>query len=362
MSSAYAGGPTPSASGAPPVPRRVAVAGAIALLVLLVAGLLWAKWVPYAARVATLSGTHRYPGAPIFSSASATPTLGGALGFAGTYFAAVWKAAVVGIVVAAALEALVPKQWLLRVMSRRSRVGQGVVGGLLSLPSMMCTCCTSPVAIGLRRRGVQVGASVAYWLGNPLLNPAVLVFLALTLPWPFVTVRALVGVAVVVGAAVLAARVAGRRADADLPVLPETPDARTWAELGTRFVRTLGRYLLVLVPEYVVLVLATGLLSGWLSNFAGLDRAAGPLALLVVGLVGAALVIPTGGEIPVVVGLVAAGASFGVAGVLLVTLPALSLPSIVMVARSFSWRVVASVAGLVVLGGVLAGGLLTVLA
>jgi uncharacterized membrane protein YraQ (UPF0718 family) len=77
--------------------------------------------------------------------------------------------------------------------------------------------------------------------------------------------------------------------------------------------------------------------------------------------VATALVIPTGGEIPVIVGLVAAGASAGVAGVLLVTLPALSVPSMVMVARTFSGRVVAGLAGLVVLGGLLAGGLLAAL-
>jgi uncharacterized membrane protein YraQ (UPF0718 family) len=114
----------------------------------------------------------------------------------------------------------------------------------------------------------------------------------------------------------------------------------------------------VLIPEYLALVLLTGCLSGWLSDFAGLDKAAGPLALVLVALIGAALVIPTGGEIPVVAALVAVGASFGVVGVLLITLPAVSIPSIVMVARSFSWRVTAAVTVLVVAAGVSAGVLL----
>ena len=71
-------------------------------------------------------------------------------------------------------------------------------------------------------------------------------------------------------------------------------------------------------------------------------------------LVGAALVNPTGGEIPVVAGLVAAGAGFGVKGVLLITMPALSIPSILMVARTFSWPVTAAGTTVVVAGGLVA--------
>ena len=120
-------------------------------------------------------------------------------------------------------------------------------------------------------------------------------------------------------------------------------------------------YLLILVPEYLLLVMLVGLLSGWLSNFTSLGQGAGPLGLLVVGIVGAALVIPTGGEIPVVVGLTAAGAGLGAAGVLLITLPALSVPSMVMVARTFGVRTTLTVAGWVIAGGLGAAALLTAL-
>ncbi|GGC90098.1 membrane protein [Tersicoccus solisilvae] len=329
------------------------------LAVVVLAGFAWAKWVPYAGRASTLAGTHTWSGSSIFVGAGSAPSLTGALRFTGAYAAAVWPAAVVGITVGAALESLVPRHWLVRLLARRSRLAQGVAGGVLALPTMMCSCCTAPVASSLRRRGVPVGAAVAYWLGNPLLNPAVFLFLALTLPWPFVAVRAGVGAAVVLLAAVLAARWApdtGVR-----PMVTDEVGPTSVAALLRRFAVTLARYVGIIVPEYLVLVFLTGLLSGWLSDWAGLGAAGGPLALLVVGVVGAILVIPTGGEIPVIVGLVAAGASMGVAGVLLITLPALSLPSLVMVARSFGWRALLPTTLVVVAGGVTAGGLLLAL-
>jgi uncharacterized membrane protein YraQ (UPF0718 family) len=338
----------------------VGVVGVLTALALLVAGLLWAKWLPYADKARGLSATGTWSGSSIFraSRPEGAPSLAGAVDFSRAYFASVWKAALVGLVVAAALESLVPRQWLVSLLSRRTSLGQGVMGGVLSLPSMMCTCCTSPVAIGLRRRGAPIAASVAYWVGNPLLNPAVLVFLALTLPLELVVTRAVVGAVLTLAAAVVAARVAAPGSVAVPVETPPAEDAVRLAALPGRFLRTLVRYASIIVPEYLVLVLLTGWLSGWLSDFAGLDRAAGPLALLLVGLVGAALVIPTAGEIPVVAALMAAGASLGVVGVLLITLPALSIPSIVMVARSFSWPATAAVAALVVTGGVATGGLL----
>ena len=55
---------------------------------------------------------------------------------------------------------------------------------------------------------------MAYWLANPLLNPAVMLFLGLTMSWQVVSTRAVVGVVVVLGAAFIAQRQA-REVDAD---------------------------------------------------------------------------------------------------------------------------------------------------
>lgn len=342
--------------------RAQGLVGLGVLLVVLVLGLLWAKWLPYAQKAHALTDSRAWSGSSIFSAAGeagSAPTWHGTWSFWTTYFTAVWKAAVVALLVAATLESLVPRRWLLRAMARRTWMGQGLAAGALALPSMMCTCCTAPIAVGLRRRGAPLGATIAYWLANPLLNPAVILFLALTLPARYVVVRVLIGIAVVIGGAALGARLRpGTRtaSDATAALAGDAPDEDvSWARLPLRFAKALGRYLLILVPEYVVVVLLTGALSGWLSDFAGLDSAADPISLLMVGIVGALLVIPTGGEIPVIAGLLAAGASAGVTGVLLVTLPAISLPSLVMVARTLSWRAVAALSGLVIVGGLLAG-------
>jgi uncharacterized membrane protein YraQ (UPF0718 family) len=291
------------------------------------------------------------------------PSWHAATTFFSTYLQAIWKALVAALLISAAVQAFVPRSWLLRLLNRRGRLGSAAVGGLVSTPSMMCTCCTAPVAVTLRRDGVSPAAALAYWLGNPLLNPAVIVFLALVAPWQWTVTRVVVGVVVVVGGSALVARVT---APDDVPVEQvtgdtEVPAADWFAKAPERFARTLGRLLLTLVPEYLLVVLAIGAFRGWLFPLGGSSVHTGVLAVLGAAVVGTLLVIPTGGEIPVLQALALAGVSLGGLGALLLTLPAVSLPGMAMVARAFGWRTTWATAATVAGGGVVAAVVLTAL-
>lgn len=343
------------------------VAGVLVLAVVFILGLAWAKWIPYAGKARHLGNTHTWSGGTMFADSGrpgASPTFSGAWHFTWIYFQEVWKGFGVALVIAAVFDALVPRAWLIKVMDRRTRLGQAVAGGAAALPSLMCTCCTSPLAVGLRKRGVGTTASLAYWVGNPVLNPAVLVFLFLVAPWQFGVVRIIVGTAVVVGGTMLATRLFEPklpRSELRLPPelrSPESPDPDRLSQFPLRFARSLLQLAVILVPAYAVVIFVLGYLSGWLSDFSGLDARLGIVAVLVCAVVGTLLVIPTGGEIPVVLALTATGVGAGTAGALLITLPALSVPSMVMVGRALSWRVTVAMACVVVVAGLAAGFLL----
>lgn len=323
------------------------------LILLLGVGLTWSKWLPYWDKTQTLTETSIWDGAPLFAVAGDTMSLSGAWDFTLAYVLAVWKALLVALLVAAAVDALVPRDWLLRVMNRRHPTTQSLVGATLSLPSMMCTCCAAPVAAGLRGSGVTRSAALAYWVGNPLLNPAVLIFLALVLPWQYLGTRIVVGLLITVGAsALIGAWLSGRVTDAPAPE-PDGPVRLV--DLPRRYLRSLSRFALILVPEHLALVFVIGLVSPWLTGLYGLDAQLGALAIVVAACVGALLVIPTGGEIPIIVTLLAAGVGAGTTGALLIALPALSIPSMVMVAKAMGWKATAAMGIAVIIGSVLAG-------
>ena len=328
------------------------------LALLLVVGLSWSKWLPYWDKTLTLSQTSLWEGSPLFDAAGDSVSLSGAWDFTLVYFTAVWKALLVALLVAAAVDALVPRDWLLRLLNRRSHTGQSLVGAVLSMPSMMCTCCAAPVAAGLRDSGVRRSAALAYWVGNPLLNPAVLIFLALVLPWQYMAVRIAFALLVAVGAAALIGRWVSGRAE----VAPE-PDAASarLSSLPTRYLRSLARFTLILVPEHLALVFVIGLIAPWLTGVFGLEAQLGAGAVLIVAVVATLLVIPTGGEIPIILTLVPLGVGAGVTGALLIALPALSIPSMVMVGKAMGWKTTAAMGATVAVAAVLAGGALALL-
>lgn len=354
--------------------RRTAGVAGVATVLLIAAGLLWwAKWAPYSAKVSGLTSSHHWAGHSTLAAAGikagSAPSWNSAWSFTVDYGQSVWKALLAAMLIAAALQSLIPRGWLVAMMTRRRPVTSAATGGLMSMPSMMCTCCTAPVAVSLRRCGAPTSAVLAYWMGNPLLNPAVLVFLALVAPWQWVATRAVIGALLVVFGSAFIARFARRRSlEADAvpartalptndskPINDSKPDDEfALGQAPLRFAKALSRLVLVLIPEYFIVVLLIGAFGGWLFPMST-GSANQSLAIAASLILGTLLVIPTAGEIPLAQGLSAAGFGIGVIGALLVTLPAVSLPSLVMVGRALTWRVtVAAAVGVAVAGAVAA--------
>lgn len=236
----------------------------------------------------------------------------------------------------------------------------------------------------MRRRGVSQGAALAYWLGNPALNPAVLVFIAFALGWAWALLRLALGLVLVLGVPWLATSALGRRFWSERPararvelglvsdpgepapggaladVLAETPaETDQWHQWGVRWLASLARLCVRLIPEYVVVMLVLGAARAWLFPVVGAE--AGNSLPVIVGLAiaGALFAIPTAGEIPIIQTMRGFGLGAGPAGALLMTLAPISLPSLLMVAGVFPRRVLVFVTVATVVLGLVAGLLAT---
>lgn len=211
------------------------------------------------------------------------------------------------------------------------------------------------MALGLRQGGASIGAALAFWLGNPILNPATMVFMGFVLGWQWVGLRVVVGMILVFGVAyfvkwfVKEGEVASRPLAAMAAVAPREADGRS---VWTRWARELGRLSVQLIPEYLVLVLALGAARAWLFPAVG-PHSTGIVWALGLAIAGTLFVIPTAAEIPIVQTLMRGGLGVGPAAALLTTLPPVSLPSLVMLGKAFPRRVLVFVAACVVALGVL---------
>ena len=195
---------------------------------------------------------------------------------------------------------------------------------------------------------------MAFALGNPTLNIAVLVWLVFALGWQWAALRLVLGVALVLGAAALVTRLrlpASADVSVELPITPaEAP--RHWA---VRWVQSLARFTVQLVPLMIVLVLLMGAARVWLFPAVGAEWGNSWIAVVGLAVAGTLFPIPTGAEIPIIQTMMGFGLGSAPAGALLLTLAPTNLASLGMMTHAFSFRTVGLIAGLTAAVGIVAG-------
>ena len=335
---------------------------AIIFLLLAVVGFAYVKWVPYYAKAFAAQTNHSIGDSIIYGKAGSAPavSLGAAIDYAIAYSKSIWKAMILGLLLGSGIKVLLPTYWVSNLLGR---IGfKSVIrGSLLAIPCMMCTCCAAPVAAGMRQSRASVGSVVAWWLANPLLNPATIVFMGFVLGWGWAMFRAIFGVGMVLGIAYLAERYANPSAKPSAkpselhlhsqPILGDEPAPTN--HFLKRWLAEFMRMTIRLIPEYIILVLLLGAARAWLFPVFGND--ANVLWILAMAVAGMLFVIPTAGEVPIVQAMFALGVGAGPAAALMMTLPAVSLPSLIMLGRSFSIKMRMLIATGVVFSGIAAG-------
>ncbi|HHN8901901.1 TPA: permease [Escherichia coli] len=267
-----------------------------------IAGLWYVKWQPYYGKAFTAAETHSI-GKSILAQADANPWQA-ALDYAMIYFLAVWKAAVLGVLLGSLIQVLIPRDWLLRTLGQ-SRFRGTLLGTLFSLPGMMCTCCAAPVMVLL------IATLVQKWVRETPLTQA--------------------------------------------PVEIDIPEAQ--GGFFSRWGRALWTLFWSTIPVYILAVLVLGAARVWL--FPHADGAVDNSLMWVIAMAvaGCLFVIPTAAEIPIVQTMMLAGMGTAPALALLMTLPAVSLPSLIMLRKAFPAKALWLTGAMVAVSGVIVGGL-----
>jgi uncharacterized protein len=216
------------------------------------------------------------------------------------------------------------------------------------------------VVTGLRKSGASAGSATAFFLANPALNPAVLVFLVLTpgLGWQWALLRLLVAAVLVFGTAAIVNRMEPSQSVAIHAIHEASADSAAPAPQGPlvlRWLRSLSVLVISLIPEYVIMILVLGLVRAFLFPKAGPELGNSIIVIVGLAIAGVLFAIPTAGEIPIIQTMRGFGMGAGPAGALLLTLAPVSLPSLIMVGRVFPKRVLAVIGASVLVAGIAAG-------
>ncbi|CAM4147109.1 MULTISPECIES: permease [Lelliottia] len=324
---------------------------ALFFLVVIV-GLWYVKWQPYYGKAFTAAETHSI-GKSILAHTDSSP-LQAAWNYAMVYFLAVWKAAVLGVLLGSLVQVLIPRNWLMRTLGQPRFQGT-LLGTIFSLPGMMCSCCAAPVTAGMRRQNVSMGGALAFWMGNPVLNPATLVFMGFVLGWHFALIRLVAGLIMVL---VVASLVQSLVKDTAQPASTfDVSHIESQDGFFSRWGKALWQLFWSTIPVYILAVLVLGAARVWLFPHAdgAIDNSL--LWVIAMAVAGCLFVIPTAAEIPIVQTMMLAGMGAAPALALLMTLPAVSLPSLIMLRKSFPAKALWLTGGLVALSGVITGSI-----
>ena len=337
--------------------RNVGLIIVFALVV--IGGLFYVKWNPYYAKAFVAASKHSI-GASIISGKAGVvpvPSWATAISYMTAYFTSVWKAVILGLLVGSLVQVAIPKNWIQRLMGSR-KFGSTAAAGITSLPTMMCTCCAAPVAVGLRNSSASINAALAFFLGNPTLNPATIIFMGFVLGWNFAVFRIVMGLILVFGISTLAARFSkDDKVDTDI-LVPKSETIETTENnenLLVRWLKALLQLLIDTIPAYIIVVAILGALRAWLFPQVNPVWGHSVWAIIMLAFTGTLFVIPTAGEIPIIQTLMAFGLGTGPAAALLITLPAVSLPSLIIIKRAFPKRVLVLVGISVAVIGIISG-------
>lgn len=312
---------------------------AILFFVILIAGISYAKWWPYYNKAIAAASTHSV-GDPIIASigtAVGGVSLQSGFTFTIAYFLSVWKALAVALVVGSLVQVLLPVRWIRRYLGG-TKLRNTLIGTLLGVPTMMCTCCSAPVTVGLAKSKASINSILAFFLANPLLNPATLIFMGLVLGWKFTIFRLIFGILMVVVIATLVGRLSKKK-EVEVPEgVDFDPTEENSEALLKRWWTAFYKLIIESIPAYVVIVFLLGTFSGVLfpAIHGGLNS--GLLAIILFAFVGTLFVLPTAGEIPVIQALMALGLTAGPTATLLMTLPAVSIVSLALLKPVLSWK------------------------
>ena len=233
-----------------------------------------------------------------------------------------------------------------------------------------CSCSSIPIFIGLVAAGVPLSITLTFLVSSPLISETGIVLMGGTFGWGIAALWGLAGAVVSLAVGLTLARfpldrwvepfvystATVRLAQQERrPTMAERA-AASWSET---------RATLVKVAPYLVVGVAIGAgIHGWVPEdfFARYAASDSPWALLVATVAGAPLYANPAGVVPLASALYDKGAPLGTVMAFMMSLVALSVPSLVMLRRVMKPQLLALFTGVTLLGIYLIGTLFNLIA
>jgi hypothetical protein len=259
------------------------------------------------------------------------------------------------------IQSYFPPEKTKKILGRFKGIGANILSALLGTVTPFCSCSSIPLFIGFTNAGLPVGVTFSFLISSPLVDLGALVVLMSVFGAPIAFVYVVVGLVLAVAGGTLidklgmdkyVERFTSRAGNVDI----ETPELTRRDRLiyaREQMLATLKK-----VWKYVVIGVGIGALIHnwipveWIQNVLGKNN---PFSVLIATAVGIPMYADIFGTIPIAEALFAKGVGVGTILAFMMSVTALSLPSIIMLTKVIKTKLLVIFVAIVAVGIIIIG-------
>jgi len=230
-------------------------------------------------------------------------------------------------------------------------------GTFLGVPNMFCTCCAASTTVGIRKAGAGLGPTLSFFVTAPTLNIVVILLSFNLLPFKFALARLLLGIIASIGITYLVTKISSEKCEINNEINLKEKNQETVTSLLLLWLNNTWKVFIAVIPLLLLGIFLVGILKT-LYPMEVLKGALnkGFISTLTAAIIGTILMVPTFTEVILVSELIKLGVPASPLIALLITLPAVSLPSLMVLGKNLKSYKIAVLLGIfITLLGIIGG-------
>ncbi len=256
-----------------------------------------------------------------------------------------------------------PPERTRRILGHLHGIWANIAGALMGTITPFCSCSSIPLFIGFTKAGLPVGVTFSFLISSPMVDLASLILLASVFNWRIAITYVVLGLVIAVVGGSLMDRM---HLEGEIPAfvregaLVETDDEESALTRRDRidYAWEQVKQIVGKVWPYVLIGVGIGaLIHNWIPTeviqmILGSDN---PFSVILATLLGAPVYADIFGTLPIAEALVAKGVGVGTVVSFMMSVTVLSIPSLVMLKKVVSGKLMGIFIGVVIAGVIICG-------
>lgn len=259
------------------------------------------------------------------------------------------------------IQSYFPPEKTKKILSKFGGIKGNILGALLGTVTPFCSCSSIPLFIGFTRAGVRSGVTFSFLISSPLVDLGSFILLASVFGFPIAITYLIVGlILAVIGGTIIEKSGAGRHVE-DFVLDGKSLDVEATEMTKKERLEYAKAQMLETFKKvfpYILIGVGIGALihnvipQSFIESILGINN---PFSVLIATVIGVPMYADIFGTIPVAEALFAKGVGVGTILAFMMSVTALSLPSIIMLRKAVKPKLLFAFVSVVVIGILIIG-------